>query len=135
MPARDLVDLARQLPRDSAIARLEDGDLADWSLGDHNLADLVDVLSAYLQYEYSRWTTDPEDPEFQREQKQRRAAGIKPPPTPLIPPVAARPARLADVRQAAYERLAASFHSPAPDRAPAAGELMSLDAWDAALGL
>ena len=117
------------------MARAEDGDLADWGRTEHNLAELVDTLSAYLHYQWSNWTTDPDDPEFQREHKRRRAAGIKPPPVPLIPPVAARPARLAEARLAAFEQLAQSARLPGHEQPVVDEPLMSLDAWEAALSL
>ena len=73
--------------------REEAGELADWGMHEENTARLLDVLSAGLGYDYASWTSDPE--EMAAEQRRRRKAGIKPPPNPVIPPVASRPGVIA----------------------------------------
>ncbi|MFC9786430.1 hypothetical protein [Rhodococcus sp. NPDC127528] len=55
-----------------------------------NLAMLVDRHDYWLNSEYSTWTTDPDDPEVKAERARRKRAGLKPPPRPLLIPVACR---------------------------------------------
>jgi hypothetical protein len=100
-----MAQLIRQLPPGSATAREEMGDMADWSLIATNLADLVDMWSYWLRSEYSRWITDPEDPEVKKVVAERKRAGHKPPPIPMIEPVAARPPSLAEFYQRQYAEL------------------------------
>lgn len=66
----------------------------DWTNTDENLARLVDRLDYELQANYARATTDPNDPDVKREREARRRAGHKPPPLPIIRPVAVRPQAL-----------------------------------------
>ena len=69
----------------------------EWSLTDENIARLVDRDDFYLNSEWSRWTADPDDPDAKAEQDRRKALGIKPPPAPILRPVAARPLALQEV--------------------------------------
>ena len=81
MDHRELADL---------VMGLED----TWTRTDENIARLVDRDDYYLRSMYQQWTADPDDPEAQRERDRRKRLGIKPPPQPLIAPVAVRPAEL-----------------------------------------
>lgn len=114
IPATVLSDLLEHLPPESASGRAELGDLADWSLLATNVADLVDLMHYWLHSEYLKWVTDPDDPEVKRAQEERKRSGRKPPPFPLVPPVAARPQSLAADYRKRYEDLAAEFAEP-PD--------------------
>ena len=76
------------------LAILIDGLRPEWTNGDENLARLVDRLDYELQANYAAATTDPNDPEVKRERAERRRAGQKPPPLPIIRPVAVRPQAL-----------------------------------------
>ena len=105
MPAITLAQLVRQLPPGSATGRAEMGDLADWSLIATNLADLVDLMSYWLRSEYTKWVTDPDDPEVKKALERRKKTGQKPPPIPLVEPVAARPPSLALLYQQQYAEL------------------------------
>jgi len=105
VPAIALAQLVNQLPASSATGRAEMGDMADWSLIATNLADLVDLMSYWLRSEYSRWITDPDDPEVKKALEQRKKSGVKPPPIPLVEPVAARPPSLAKLYQQQYAQL------------------------------
>lgn len=131
MPAVDLLVLIRQLPRDSAVARLEAGDLAYWDATASNLADLLDVIHAQLSYEYANWTTDPEDPAVKRARAERKRAGLRPPPHPLIPPIAARPTSVADRKLTEYREMTRQWN---PEQEPTSS-LVSLDEWESALGI
>lgn len=64
--------------------------MADWGDLAENVARLVDLLDFYISHQYAQWTADPEEVEAAR--RSRR----KPPPFPLIRPVAARPRSLHD---------------------------------------
>jgi hypothetical protein len=106
MPLASLDRLLRQLPADSRTVRTEMGsDLHDWAHGlaylNINMAHLVDLMQMWLDHEYAGWVADPD--ELEKERRRRKRAGIKPPPVPLIEPVAARPAevhqQLAEVHQ------------------------------------
>jgi hypothetical protein len=105
VPAITLAQLIRQLPPGSATGRAEMGDMADWSLIATNLADLVDLMSYWLRSEYTKWTTDPDDPEVKKMLERRKKAGQRPPPVPLVEPVAARPPSLAKLYQQQYAEL------------------------------
>lgn len=118
----------RNLPPGSATARAEAGDLADWSLLASNVADLVDLMTFWLTAEYVKWTTDPDDPEVKAEQKRRKAAGIKPPPIPLVQPVAHRPPSLAAQYERRFVELAEEFRTTAP-AGPAARDEQGSKRW------
>lgn len=81
MDHRELADL---------VLGLED----TWTRTDENIARLVDRDDYYLRSMYQQWIADPDDPEAQRERARRKRLGIKPPPHPLIAPVAMRPDEL-----------------------------------------
>lgn len=86
--------------------------LDDWSRTDENIARLVDRDDYYLNASYNQWITDPNDPELKRRQADRKRAGIKPPPHPVLMPVAARPPEL-------HLRLAATALEQAQGTQPA----------------
>ncbi len=67
-----------------------------------NLAMLLDRDDYWLNSEYAQWTTDPDDPEVKAAREQRKRAGIKPPPQPLIAPVALRPDGIGEIRRKQY---------------------------------
>lgn len=76
-----------------------------------NLAMLVDRDDYWLNSEYASWTSDPDDPEAKRERARRKRDGIKPPPLPILPPVAMRPPELAAKRAEQYR---GAMPKPAP---------------------
>lgn len=55
-----------------------------------NLAMLVDRLNFGLNLDYVEAVTDPEDPQVKRDRLERKKRGIKPPPLPLLAPIAQR---------------------------------------------
>jgi hypothetical protein len=129
-PAQDLTDAVTHLPPDSAMQRAELGDLWDWNHMAANLAELVDLMSYWLQSEYAKWIHDPDDPETQRLERERKRNRVKPPPQPIIPPIAHRPPSV----QAAY----LEHYRKQLEQTPAAGpvkQLVSSDEFDLILGL
>lgn len=101
-----------------------------WSHTDENLAALVDALSYWLGSEYMGWVTDPDDPEVKAARAARKRNPVKPPPVPIIPPVAQRPPH---AQAAALQRLRALREAYQPSPAPKPGE-SPIAALDALLG-
>lgn len=120
--------------------------MADWSLIATNLADLVDLMHYWLRAEYQKWITDPDDPEVKRAQDERKRSGIKPPPVPLIEPVAARPPSLAQLYQRQFAELLERYGQRLTAGAALAKDgdgvdlgdgkrMVTSDVWDAMLGI
>jgi hypothetical protein len=124
------VSLVRKLPPGSQLAREELGDQADWGYLAENVARLVDTMQAWLNYEYSNWTADPDEVEALR--RKHKKAGVKPPPFPLIQPVAARPPSLRDRAVSDYIELASQYQLPVEETGQ---QLISSDDFDALLGI
>jgi hypothetical protein len=118
-----LVAKIRKLPPDSQVAREDAGDLADWSRMADNVARLVDLFDYWLRAEYAKWTAD--EDEIKAARRNRR----KPPPFPLIPPVASRPPSLHQHLSEMYEARASEFRVDDEPR------MVSDDEFDALLGL
>ncbi|MEV6897446.1 hypothetical protein [Amycolatopsis sp. NPDC051372] len=129
MPAVDLVTLIRQLPAESRLAQQEtDG----WGPDQENQARLVDLAYYQVERAYIAANTDPEDPELRYQRAEAKRRGIKPPPAPIIAPVALRPARVA-------ERMWAEYHAEVekysiPDDRPQ-GTLIPLSEYERARGI
>lgn len=87
MPGAELVNLVLQLD-------------SGWGLHEENTALLLETITAQLDWGWADRTIDPDDPEVQAEQKKRK--GHKPPPHPILRPVALRPAKEADERFKSY---------------------------------
>lgn len=102
----------------------------EWTYTDENLALLVDRLDYWLSSEYTGWVTDPEDPEVKQARAERKRSGAKPPPVPIVPPVAQRPPEQAKQARELAEKLREMYMTPA---APKPGE-SKLDALDKLLG-
>ncbi len=109
----------RNLPPDSATGRAELGDRIDWNHLAANVAELVDLMSFQVNAEYQQWIVDPDDPEVKADREHRKKNNIKPPPMPLIPPVAFRPGSVAAEYRTAFADLVARYeHTRTPaDRA------------------
>lgn len=107
-PAIDLVSRVRKLPPESQLAREEAGDLADWSKLAENVARLVDLVEFWLSSEYAKWTAD--EDEIKASRRNRR----KPPPHPLIAPVAQRPPSVHHRLTEQYEAMASEFRVEPP---------------------
>lgn len=82
-----------------------------------NIAYLVDLLSYKVHADYQQWITDPDDPAVKAAVEARRRAGIKPPPAPLVPPVAVRPRSVAAEHEAAYQQLVIDYSAGLPQLA------------------
>lgn len=63
----------------------------EWGYTDENIACLIDREDYWLNAEYQSWITDPEDPEVKKAHEERKRSGVKPPPKPIIYPIAHRP--------------------------------------------
>lgn len=68
--------------------------LDKWTMTDENIARLVDRDDYYLNAKYGQWTTDPDDPEVKAEQAKQKLNKQKPPPNPILTPVAMRPTEI-----------------------------------------
>jgi hypothetical protein len=118
----------RKLPPDSATGRAELGDRWDWGHLAANVAELVDLMSFWLQQEYARWTVDPNDPEVKRAKK------TKPPPIPLVAPVAHRPPSVAAEYEEQFAGLVAAVGAkPESARERAEKRWVSSAEFDAAI--
>lgn len=73
---------------------------------------LIDRIDYTINSEYADRITDPNDPKLKAERDRRDALGIKPPPLPLIPPVALRPEVYHQARLAIYEALVGQYQTP-----------------------
>lgn len=131
MPAADFVALVQQLVSTpgSALRRQLLGDSAAWGPHEENTARLLDLTEHEVQSAWTDRITDPEDPEVKREREMAKRSGQKPPPLPLILPVALRPEKIAEQRFMEYVEAAAKL---VPQRVK---ESVSSNEFDAALGL
>lgn len=131
LPAVDFVALVHQLVAmpGSALRRQLLGDSAGWGPHEENTARLLDLTEHEIQTAWTDRITDPEDPEVRREREQAKRSGQKPPPSPLILPLALRPQKLAEQRFSEYVEAAAKL---VPQRVK---ESVSSNEFDAALGL
>lgn len=86
------------------------------------------MVTFWLNLEYQKAITDPDDPEV------KKAAKRKPSPIPLIPPVAHRPPSIDARYKAAYEELVAQFGSPG-EEAPVGKRWVTSDEFDSVLDL
>jgi hypothetical protein len=133
MPAVDLVAYVHRLTRirDSALYdHLSDG-LTHWGPHEENTALLLEATAYELELAWSDRITDPDDPKVKRDRLLAKRAGIKPPPHPLIPPVAHRPDSLAERRLREYIEALERYQAGPP---PEVKYLTSRD-FDRELGL
>ncbi|WP_052056365.1 hypothetical protein [Rhodococcoides fascians] len=79
------------------------------AMDSENLAMLVDRKDYWLNSEYRTWVTDPDDPEVIAERERRKREKVKPPPTPLLVPVAQRPEAVAAVLRERYQAALLQF--------------------------
>ena len=102
--------------RDSALYDLLSDGLGHWGPHEENTALLLEAQAYALDLAWVDRTTDPEDPAVKRDRAQAKRAGIKPPPHPLIPPVAHRPDSLAERRLQEYLDAVAKYRAgPEPE--------------------
>lgn len=112
LPVADLMALIRKLPGDSALAREEAGPWGNWDAHKENTARLLEIEAYKLELAWIDRTTDPNDREVKRERLEAERAGIKPPPHPMIPPIAMRPAEISEERLQEYLDAVSSFNAP-----------------------
>jgi len=86
------------------------GEEAEWGPHEENTARLLEVQAYKLDWEWARETVD--ENEIRREQAEARRNGVKPPRRPFIPPVALRPAGLAERRLEEYLRQVTEHTAP-----------------------
>ena len=102
LPARDVAALiADANQREDQAAR-----------DSENLAMLVDRVSFEMTWGYVGDTTDPDDPEVKRDRALRAKYGIKPPPTPIVPPVAHRAPEITAEMVARYQAAQEPYRIP-----------------------
>lgn len=135
MPAVELANLLANLPPTAQTVRHEMGaDLHDWAHGlaylNINTARLVDLMQMWLDHEYSSWIADPDEVEAER--RKRKRSGYKPPPVPLIEPVAARPTEVHEQLAGLYLQQLAEYGQDVPTSIT---QQVSSDEWDRELGL
>ncbi|WHT21022.1 hypothetical protein N8J89_08125 [Crossiella sp. CA-258035] len=131
----DLVARIQKLPPGSAFARQEMGDCADWGLHEENTARLFDLANWYIQTIWMDRITDPDDPDIKAEQQRAKRAGIKPPESPLIPPVAHRPPSLQDSQIAEFKQLAERYKVPPKLKIGEADPMDLLMQWNRMIGI
>jgi hypothetical protein len=112
LPAIELVSLIRKLPRESALAREESGAWSDWDAHKENTARLLEIEAYTLDLSWADRTIDPNDRAVKLERLQAERAGIKPPPHPMIPPIAMRPHELGEQRLQEYLDGVAAYRAP-----------------------
>lgn len=95
----DVRNCVRSMPWQDFVLLVDDL-RPSWSEVDENAAVLVDVLTYWLEAEYVKWTTSPEEAE-----RAAKSARKQPPPFPLIRPVAHRPPEVHAAAVARYEAL------------------------------
>jgi hypothetical protein len=110
------VSLIRKLPKDSALAREEAGPWGDWDAHKENTARLLEIEAYKLELAWIDRTTDPDDREVKLERLAAERAGIKPPPHPMVPPIAMRPHEIGQQRLQEYLDEAASFRTPVKEK-------------------
>lgn len=101
-----------------------------WGEHEENTARLLDIRAYELDLAWSDRTVDPNDPEVLRARAHAKRAGIKPPPRPLVPPVALRPPAAAEERLREFIAEAEQYQ---PQQA--GPRQVSSDEFDEALGL
>jgi len=133
MPAVDLVAYVHRLTRirDAALYDLLSDGLSHWGPHEENTALLLEAQTYALDLIWADRTTDPDDPDVKRERAQAKKAGVKPPPHPLIPPVAHRPDSLAAQRLREYIEKVEKYRAGPPPEV----KYLSSNDFDRELGL
>lgn len=115
MPAVDIVDLVNGLQH--------------WGPHEENTALLLEAQHYALELAWADRTIDPNDPEAIKARRDAERAGVKPPPHPMIPPVAHRPPELAEQRLQQYVEQITAHRTPQREKV-----MVSLDEFDALIG-
>lgn len=122
--------LIRKLPSDSALAHEEAGPWGNWGAHEENTARLLEIEAYKLELAWIDRTTDPNDREVRRERLAAEQAGLKPPPHPMIPPIAMRPAEISEERLQEYLEAVSSFNTPHRE-----ARLVDTEEFDRVMGL
>jgi hypothetical protein len=123
----DLRESLRTLPAVDLVALVNDLD-GHWGPHEENTALLLEAQHYALELAWADRTVDPNDREVIRARREAERAGIKPPPHPLIPPIANRPPEVAELRLQQYVEQVAAHQTPAAEKT-----MVSLDEFDATL--
>ena len=84
-----------------------------WGPHEENTARLLEAQAYALDFAWADRTIDPDDPEVKAERARMRKR--KPPPHPIVPPVARRPAKFAEQRAAEYMAEIQRYAPPAQE--------------------
>jgi len=103
MPGSELVNLVLQLD-------------SEWGPHEENTALLLETLTAQLDWNWADRTIDPDDPEVQAERRKQKI--VKPPPHPILRPVAFRPRKETEERIQAYVAELVKYAAPNQDVDP-----------------
>ncbi len=101
-----------------------------WGPHEENTARLLEAQSYSLEWGWADRTIDPEDPAVKAERARMRKR--KPPPHPIVPPVAFRPKKFADERMGEY---VAEIQKYAPAQQEPVDPFEQLALWKAQRGL
>jgi len=102
------------MPYLDVAALITDAEARDAQLArdSENLAMLVDRTDFDVTFEYVQAITDPDDPEVKAERARMAKKGIKPPPTPIYPPVAHRAPEVTEEMVRAYREAQQPYQAP-----------------------
>jgi type IV secretory pathway VirB10-like protein len=102
------------MPYPDVAALIEDADARDaqQAMDSENLARILDRLEFLNNFGYVSGITDPEDPAVKRERAERERHGIKPPPMPIIAPVALRPPEITEEMVERYREAQKPYQIP-----------------------
>lgn len=81
-----------------------------------NLAMLVDRADFDINFDYVGAITDPDDPDVARERALRKKHGIKPPPLPILAPVARRDPTITAALIERYRAAQQPYQIPSNDK-------------------
>ena len=104
--------------------------MADWGHLAENVARIADMLWFWLSSEYASWTADPD--ELDAERRRRKRDGYRPPPEPLVEPVASRPPSLHEQLVEDYAQNAIAAQNPTVE---IADRWLTDDEFDRVMGL
>lgn len=104
------------MPYPDVAALIEDAESRDAQAArdSENLAMIVDRLEFLNTFGYVTDVTDPDDPEVKKERALRERHGIKPPPLPILAPIALRPPELAEALAQRYREAQEPYRIPEP---------------------
>ena len=105
---------------------------SSWTETDENTACLYDLANYWLELEYVKSTTSPED--AKRAAAEQKRSRKQPPPFPIIRPVAHRPEREHAAAMRRYEQLLEKYDSTSPPKSDGDDRAAFIKAMMASLG-